>query len=323
MFYLQNTRRLAAVCVALAAALSSGRAAGAAANPVVANASSNPAGSVYLDDLTSPELGARIAAGTATVLVPIGGTEQSGPALALGKHNVRARVLAGRIASRLGNAVVAPVVAYVPEGSITPPAGHMRFPGTISIPDAAFEALLDATARSFCRHGLRDVVFLGDHGGYQKNEDNVAARLNRAWAAQGCRAHALLAYYDVTQSGYVADLQKRGFTDAEIGVHAGLADTALMLAVYPSLVRRDRLAAAARAGAAGGVRGDPTRATAELGQLGVERIVDASVAAIRALQAAPAAQTAHAAEPAQAAAPAHPAAQHASAHRPPKSIPSR
>jgi creatinine amidohydrolase/Fe(II)-dependent formamide hydrolase-like protein len=326
MFYLQNTRRLAAVCVALAAALSSGGSAGAAANPAVVNTPSNPAESVYLDDLTSPELGARIAAGTATVLVPIGGTEQSGPALALGKHNVRARVLAGRIANRLGNAVVAPVVAYVPEGSVNPPAGHMRFPGTISIPDAAFEALLESTARSFCRHGLRDVVFLGDHGGYQKNEDKVAARLNRAWAAQGCRAHALLAYYDVTQSGYIADLKKRGFTDAEIGVHAGLADTALMLAVDPSLVRRDRIAAAAKAGPAGGVRGDPTRAPAELGQIGVERIVDASVAAIRALQSAQSAQSAHPAdqaEPAQQAEPARPAAQHAPTHRPSKSTPSR
>jgi creatinine amidohydrolase/Fe(II)-dependent formamide hydrolase-like protein len=42
------------------------------------------------------------------------------------------------------------------------------------------------------------------------------------------------------------------------------------------------LAAGARAGAAGGVRGDPTRATAELGRIGVERIVDVSVGAIRA-----------------------------------------
>src|SRR5206468_547242 len=102
---------------------------------------------------------------------------------ALGKHNVRARVLAGRIAQQLGNAVVAPTVAYVPEGSITPPAGHMRFPGTISIPEGAFEALLEGSARSFCQHGLRQVFFLQDHGGYRKSVDQVVARLNhdRAW----------------------------------------------------------------------------------------------------------------------------------------------
>lgn len=240
--------------------------------------------SVYVEDLTSPELAARIAAGATTVLVPIGGTEQSGPHMALGKHNVRARVLAGRIAQRLGDAVVAPVVAYVPEGAIAPPQGHMRFAGTISIPEAAFEAVLEGTAKSFCAHGIRDVFFLGDHGGYQAAEDKVAARLARAAGSQGvpCRVHALGAYYQVTQDGYVADLKQRGYRDGEIGLHAGLADTALSLAVDPELVRQDRLAAGAAAGPAGGVRGDPTRATAALGQLGVARIVDASVAAIRA-----------------------------------------
>lgn len=241
--------------------------------------------SVYVEDLSSPELRDRIAAGATTVLVPIGGTEQSGPHIALGKHNVRARVLAGRIAQSLGKTLVAPTIAYVPEGAITPPAGHMRFPGTISIPEAAFEAVLEATARSFCQHGVRDVFFLGDHGGYQKNEEKAAARVNRA---PGCRVHALLDYYRATQTGYVAELKRRGHGDAEIGMHAGLADTALSLAIDPALVRQDALAAGARAGKAGGVDGDPRRATAELGRLGVDRIVSASVAAIRtSLQAQP------------------------------------
>jgi creatinine amidohydrolase/Fe(II)-dependent formamide hydrolase-like protein len=54
-----------------------------------------------------------------------------------------------------------------------------------------------------------------------------------------------------------------------------------MLAFDPMLVRQDQLAAAARAGVAGGVRGDPTRATAELGKIGVQQQVEASVAAIQ------------------------------------------
>jgi creatinine amidohydrolase len=276
MLHLQNTWRRASgiACLALAIATP------AAAAP--AHGADGATG-VFLEELTSPELGARIGAGTATVLVPIGGTEQSGPHMALGKHNVRAHVLAGRIAARLGNAVVAPTVAYVPEGAIAP-TGHMRFPGTISIPEAAFEGLLEGSARSFCQHGLREVVFLEDHGGYRKNVDRVAARLNadRAFGMHGCRARALHEYYDATQDGYVADLKRRGYTDAEIGLHAGLADTSLMLAVDPSLVRPSQLAAGARAGHAGGVRGDPTRASAELGQLGVERVVNESVNAIRA-----------------------------------------
>ncbi|MES1162860.1 MAG: creatininase family protein, partial [Rhizobacter sp.] len=232
--------------------------------------------------LTWTELRDRVAGGTTTILVPIGGTEQSGPQMALGKHNQRAKAIAGRIAQRLGNAVVAPTIAYVPEGSIEPPTSHMRFSGTISISDATFEAMLEATARSFRQHGFRDVVLLGDHGGYQKSLERVAAKLNREWAGRpGCKVIALVDYYRVTQTDFVDALKAKGFGSDEIGTHAGLADTALMLAIDPSMVRVDALAAAAKAGAREGVHGDPRRATAELGQIGVERQIERSVQVIR------------------------------------------
>ena len=93
----------------------------------------------------------------------------------------------------------------------------------------------------------------------------------------------MLDYYRVTQGGYVETLKARGFTSAEIGTHAGLADTALALAVQPGLVRNDMLARAAQGGAREGVYGDPRRATPELGQLGVEQVVATSAAAIRTL----------------------------------------
>lgn len=241
-----------------------------------------PAASVYIEDLTWTELSDRLKAGATTVLVPIGGTEQSGPQIALGKHNTRARVLAGRIAQQLGNAVVAPTIAYVPEGSIEPPAAHMRFTGTISIPDAVFEAVLEATARSFRQHGFRDVVLFGDHGGYQKNIERVAAKLNREWAARpGCKVIALVDYYRVTQADFVDALKSKGFGIDEIGSHAGLADTALMLAVDPSMVRPAALAEAAKAGPREGVHGDPRRATAELGQIGIAHQVERSVQVLR------------------------------------------
>ena len=245
--------------------------------------------SVYLEDMTWTELRDRITAGTTTVLVPIGGTEQSGPHMVLGKHNARVRFLAGQIAQRAGNTVVAPVLAYVPEGAIHPPQAHMRFTGTISISEAAFEGVLDGAARSFKQHGFRHVVFLGDHGGYQRLEARVAQRLNHEWASDAsCRVHALPEYYQATQSLYVAELLKKGFTHAEIGTHAGLADTSLSLAIDPSLVRVDELNQAAQAGKRGGVYGDPRHASAELGRIGVKQIVDSSVAALHVLTQAPA-----------------------------------
>ena len=238
--------------------------------------------SVFLEELTSPELRTRIAEGTRTVLVPIGGTEQSGPHIALGKHNVRVKYLAGEIARRLGNAVVAPVLSYVPEGSIFPPGAHMRFSGTISISDATFEAILEATARSFRQHGFTDIVFLGDHGGYQKAEQAAASAINHEWAADPrARAHALSAYYEASQAPYIHWLRSKGYSDAEIGMHAGLSDTSLMMAVDPTMVRPSLFAKGAMGGPAQGVYGDPTRSSVALGQAGLQLIIDQSVQAIQ------------------------------------------
>ena len=237
--------------------------------------------SVFLEDLTWTELRDEIAAGKTTIIVPIGGTEQSGPAMALGKHNRRVKLLSERIAVALGDALVAPVIAYVPEGSISPPSGHMRFPGTISVPEAAFETILESAARSFKQHGFKDIVFLGDHGGYQANEKTVANKLNREWASSNVRAHAVTQYYDAAQIDFAQILKGQGFTPSEIGTHAGLNDTSLMLALDPSLVREDRLADGSKFGSADGVYGDPSKASAKLGMLGVDAIVSQTVAAIK------------------------------------------
>lgn len=240
------------------------------------------AASVFVEDMTWVELRAAVGKGQTTVLIPIGGTEQNGPHMTLGKHNVRVKALAGQIAQRLGNAVVAPVLSYVPEGSIAPPVAHMRFTGTISISDAAFESVLESTARSFKQHGFQHIVFLGDHGGYQKSEVRAADKVNKEWSKSGSAlAIALTAYYEASQAPYIQALRSKGFSEAEIGTHAGLADTSLMLAVDKSQVRADLLADGAKAGAAEGVYGDPKKSSAEMGQIGVHLIVDQSVQAIQ------------------------------------------
>ncbi len=236
---------------------------------------------VFLEDLTWTEMRDEIRAGKTTIIVPIGGTEQSGPHMALGKHNARVRVLSEKIARELGNALVAPVVAYVPEGGVNPPTEHMRFPGTITVPDKTFEQVIESAARSFKLHGFRDVVFLGDHGGYQKVLQAAASTLNREWSSTPVRAHAIGEYYRATTTAYVAALQKRGFTADEIGTHAGVADTSLSLALTPGVVRSERLGNVPKPAAGDGVYGDPRRSSAEVGQLGVDVIVSATVAAIR------------------------------------------
>jgi len=237
--------------------------------------------SVFIDDLTSSELQVLVRDGRTIALVPIGGTEQNGPHMALGKHNVRVKALAEKIARTLGNALVAPVIAYVPEGGVNPRTSHMRFAGTLTVPAATFESVLEYAARSLRASGFRDIFFVGDHGGYQRSEEAVAQRLNREWAGSPARAHALTEYYRVIETQYRQALKSRGFTDAEIGTHAGVADTSLALAIDPRLVRAAQLASASSLDAAHGVYGDPRRASADAGAAGVDLIVRESVAAIR------------------------------------------
>ncbi len=93
--------------------------------------------------------------------------------------------------------------------------------------------------------------------------------------------HAIEDYYRVGETTYVQALKRQGYRDEEIGTHAGLADTSLAMAIDPRLVRTDRLPSAGAAGRAEGVYGDPRRSSAELGQIGVDAIVAASVEAIR------------------------------------------
>ncbi|RDU97595.1 creatininase family protein [Trinickia dinghuensis] len=237
---------------------------------------------VQLEDLTWTELRDEIAAGKTTIIVPIGGTEQSGPYVALGKHNARVRVLSARIAQGLGDALVAPVIAYVPEGGYAPPTSHMRFPGTITVPDDVFEKTLESAANSFEVHGFKNVVFLGDHGGYQDDIKRVVARLNKQWAGTKARAFVPPEYYGESSTGYARTLREKGYRDDEIGTHAGLADTSLLLAVAPQMVRLDALRTAPKPGPADGVYGgDPRRASAELGRLGTDAIVARTIAAIR------------------------------------------
>src|SRR5260370_7708562 len=148
-----------------------------------ASAAAGDAGaSVFIEDLTWTELRDQLAAGKTIAIVPIGGTEQNGPHMAIGKQNLRVKLLAGKIAAALGTALVAPVLSYVPEGGLDPPAGHMRFPGTITVPEETFEKTIEYAARSLQVHGFRDIVFLGDHGSTQTREKTAGRRLTPGWA---------------------------------------------------------------------------------------------------------------------------------------------
>ena len=234
---------------------------------------------VWLDSLTWVETAALIEAGTTVAIIPTGGTEQNGPHMVLGKHNAIVAHAAGRIARELGNALVAPVMAYVPEGAIDPPEGHMRFAGTLSLPEPVFEAVLEHAARSLRAHGFTLICLLGDSGGNQAAQARVAAMLSREWAADGVRVLHVGDYY--AASGQVEHLLAAGESEASIGGHAGIRDTSELMAVWPEGVRGDRLGPGMPGS---GADGDSSRASAARGETLLALKVAAALRQIRAAQ---------------------------------------
>ena len=238
---------------------------------------------VFLEELTWTEVRDALKAGKTTIILPTGGTEQNGPHMALGKHNVIVKHAAERIARRLGNALVAPVMAYVPEGGIDPPEGHMAFPGTITLPNEHFMHVVEWAARSFKANGFTDIVFIGDSGPNQKGMDAVAKKLDAEWAKTRVRVHYIPDYYTVgypLDGGFAKWLGSRGETADDIGQHAGIADTSQLMAIDPKLIRTDKLAPGGKWEETG-VLGNPARSSSAYGRKGLDMKVDAAVAQIR------------------------------------------
>ncbi len=244
-----------------------------------ASQSRPPPNTVFIEELTWTEIRDALAAGATTVIIPTAGTEQNGPHMVMGKHRYIIEAASDRIARELGNALVAPTVTYVPEGDIDPPSGHMRYPGSITLPNEFFVKLLEYAARSFRVHGFTDIVLIGDSGGNQAGMEEVAAALNEEWGGEGAIVHFIGDYY--ANNGYREWLMEQGESAEAIGRHAGITDTSLLLHVEPRHIRLDQRAPGG--GFEGsGVSGDPTRANAEYGRMGMDLRVNAALRQIRA-----------------------------------------
>ena len=150
---------------------------------------------VWVEEMTWMDVRDALAAGKTTVLIPTGGMEPNGPWLATGKHNYVLHTNCEAIARRLGDALCAPIIPFVPEGDIEPPSGHMRSPGTISTRQETFEAVLTDVAHSFRMHGFKKIIFFGDSGGNQGGQRAVADRLTERWGGNPVVAH-VQEYYD-------------------------------------------------------------------------------------------------------------------------------
>jgi creatinine amidohydrolase/Fe(II)-dependent formamide hydrolase-like protein len=198
--------------------------------------------SVFIEELTWMEVRDALKAGKTTVIIATGGVEQNGPYLSTGKHNYVLRATTEAIARKLGNALVAPIVAFVPEGDVDPPTAHMKYPGTISLTEETYRRLLTDICASFRAHGFADVVLIGDSGGNQEGMKAVAGELNAKWGGGKTRVHFIPEYYDY--SGVEKWLAEQGIRQTPEGLHDDFAITAQMMVVDPATVRmKERIAA--------------------------------------------------------------------------------
>lgn len=150
---------------------------------------------VWLEEMTWMDVRDAMNAGKKTIIIPTGGIEPNGPWLALGKHQYVLKANCDAIARKLGDALCAPLVPFVPEGNLDTKSGHLGTPGTISMRPATFEAMLTDMVESFRINGFENIILIGDSGGNQAGMKAVAARMSADGKSKALVAH-IPEYYD-------------------------------------------------------------------------------------------------------------------------------
>lgn len=235
---------------------------------------------VFIEDMTWMEVRDAMRAGKKTVIVATGGVEQNGPYLVTGKHNVVLRGTTEAIARKLGDALVAPIVPFVPEGDIEPPTVHMKYPGTVSVTEETYQALLTDICHSYRTHGFESIVLIGDSGGNQKGLKAVAEKLNRMWEknSRATRIHYIPEYYNFP--AVAKWLEEQGIKQTPEGLHDDFAMTAMMMAVDPASVRTEQRIKAGNF-RINGVDLAPARKTIQWGKRIIDYRAEATVKALR------------------------------------------
>src|ERR671924_447884 len=138
-------------------------------------------GALELDTLTWPEVEAELEAGRDTVVIAFGATEQHGRHMPLATDALLGDEFARAVAERL-NAFVAPTVR------VGCSSHHLDFPGTLSLEDETFHAIVADLVRSLARGGFRRVVLLPTHGG---NFAPLAAAVEQLGPLEGTHVVAM------------------------------------------------------------------------------------------------------------------------------------
>jgi creatinine amidohydrolase len=194
---------------------------------------------VHLADLTWEAFRDRVPSRTDLVFLPVGTLEAHG-AIPLGTDTLLPLRLAERLAPRFG-ALIAPPVPYGVTNSLLP------YPGSTTVSSKTFEAYLFEAAAGLVDAGFRRVVLLNGHGGQSREVGSVVGRL---WNEKKAFAAA------VEWWGLVEEVSREVYGE-HTPAHAGVEETALVLAVAPQLVDLSRARSIRRAARRQGLMARP------------------------------------------------------------------
>ena len=234
-----------------------------------------PIDTVFMEDMTWLEITNAMKAGKTTVIVPAGGLEASGPFLILDKHQRMLHGSTEMIARRLGNALIAPVIRYVP-----PDDGNRgNYVGDFNISLAAYKSTLSDVCTALKSDGFKEIVLIGDHQGAQRGMKEVAEELSQKWTGGATRVHYIGGYYDRTAVGeYVKT--KLGITETRGRFGDNYYNTSILLAVSPESARLEERKEA-RQLTVNGVNLEPIQKTIENGKVILQMQTDQTVKAIQ------------------------------------------
>src|SRR5260370_31152180 len=193
---------------------------------------------VEIELMTYPEIYSAIhEQGKTTVIVFNGGTEQRGPHAVLGGQTLMAKATASATASKLGNALVAPVLPFSAAGSHLNP----NWPGTVDLPTDLFIAVNQAGVDSMVVNGFKNIVLMAEHGGGQKELEQLAVRMSAKYSGKGARVHYCGANYFKARVDFDAWLTANHLP---LSTHAGIPDTSeLMYLGEDKYIRKDKIVA--------------------------------------------------------------------------------
>jgi len=237
--------------------------------------------SILLEEMVWPEVEAALENGTRTAIVAVGSIEQHGPHLPLNMDTLDGDELSRRIAARLGDALAVPTIRPGCSGH------HMEFPGTITIPPETLMDVIRGYCRSLDEHGFEHIVLVPTHGGNFGPVETVAPDVAREIDATVIALADLDEHMQLLNDG----LSEAGIDYEQDVIHAGAAETAVVLAINEDLVRLEHIEpgpegeiSTARLLSEGfeaitenGVLGDPSEATVEAGETIIQNVVETYV----------------------------------------------